>query len=88
MNNKQIARAITALYALTSDGAEWTDTDELLQQAAFKLWEGSDADTLDMIVLLQNAGMGDNLIASFLDVTLATVRRAASDLQWIMAGVQ
>ncbi len=69
LDNDKLAAAIVALYALTSKGDDWTDTDEVLQQAAFQLWEKSDWDAERMAVYLWQHGLGEEFAMSFTDIS-------------------
>jgi hypothetical protein len=79
--NQQIAAAIAALYRSTNrDNGEWTDTDELIQQAAFGLWNQASCDSETMAVyLMQLSDMTPDTIASFCDIDVSRVYAALRD---------
>ena len=81
MNNTQLARAIGALYRLTNGGdGDWTGTDEAIQQAAFLLWEKSDARPEEMAVMLaQYSPLDVPAIADFLDISDERVSAAIAE---------
>lgn len=56
MNSEQLAKAIVALYTTTSRDGQWTDTDELIQQQAFRLWEVCEWSSERMAVYLWRNG--------------------------------
>lgn len=76
-DNKKLAKAVVALYGVTTaPDAEWTDEDEAIQQAAFKLYEAADCHAETFAQYMLEAGCSDiDLVASFTDVPERTVRR-------------
>lgn len=67
MNNKQLAQAIAALFALQTDG-DWTDTNEALNDAAFLLWEKADCARWEMRAMLVQAGVDVDTAIDFCEI--------------------
>ena len=75
-DNKKLAKAVVALYGVTAAApdAEWTDEDEAIQQAAFKLYEAADCRAETFAQYMLEAGCSDLiLIANFTDLPDRTV---------------
>lgn len=70
MDNEKLAKAIAALYSVASQSDEWDDTDEVIQKAAFSMYEAADCQPIDFGVLLYKAGMNSNFVAEFCDVPI------------------
>lgn len=68
IDNEKLAAAIVALYTVTSKGGFWTDTDELIQQHAFQLWQKMSWDGTTMAVHLWRNGWPIEQACSFADI--------------------
>lgn len=71
MSNEQLAAAIVALYKHTSTDGNWTDTDELIQHAAFSLWEAMTWSAEAMALYLWQHGWDEDAAADFTDINLS-----------------
>jgi len=83
IDNRQVAKAIAALYRCTSDGDEWTDTDEMIQQAAFALLDACGVGCYQMAgLLMQESTLDAEVIADFCDTSIAEVYASLNEL-WL-----
>lgn len=76
IENQKLARAIAAMYTATTsepDGG-WTDTDELIQQAAFALYEKVDCYPVEFAQMLIDAGMDRGTAIDFTDISVFDAR--------------
>ena len=56
MDNQKLAKAVAALFALTSEG-DWTETDDALNEAAIGIWEKVDCHRWEFAAMLIREGV-------------------------------
>lgn len=73
IDNEQLAAAIVAMYKYISTGDAWTDTDELIQKAAFGLWGAMTWSAESMALYLFQHGWTAENAGDFVDISTRRV---------------
>ena len=75
IDNDKLAAAIVALYTVVSRDGNWGESDELVQQQAFGLWNAMTWSAEAMaLYLMRNGGWNEDDTAEFVDISLSRVR--------------
>ena len=88
-HNVKIAKAIVALYAVATQpevSNEWSDTDELLQDVAFRLYSAVHCYEQDFAVFMMQAGASVQLVSDFLDLPENLIERLRKKYRKDIAG--
>ena len=88
MDNEKLAKAIVALYSVVSQNDDWDDTDEVIQNIAFQLFQKTDCPAVDFGAMLAVGGMNVNWAADFCDVPIRHLLWACHNAQAILSPVE